>query len=418
MPLHARFRASTSLLFFAALAFGVALAALGGGQTALANSTGTLVPTGQGHYSAWTPNSGSSEVDAIDDGTCGTGDGMWITGSYGTPSSSFTLDLSSMPKHALMQGIDVTICYSDSDGVTLPTVTPFIRRSNTDFLGAGIDPTDTAGTVSVTRHWDLSDAEPINGLEIGVKHVGLIGQVKVWAMWAVITWNPAPTPVPPVPPPTVSPSVITLPPGLPTFHLGQAVEWQTDVTVPPGNIHPLRFVQTWDAAVVLSGPASTAMLLGGASLPCTTSNVFQCTFGVGGGTFRFNLRMVVQSATACSSTSDIAVKTDYPPFLQLGEAHSTISLNGGCPTPTPTATASSTSTSIPTATGTSPGSSATATGTSALSTSTPTGTTGSNTSTTTPGGATTTPTPTPTGTPSVSKPYHLRTMQLARDGTN
>ena len=415
MPLHAKFRASTSLLLLAAVAFGVALAALSGSQAALAGSTGILVPVSQGYYSGWNESGGGSEVAAIDDGTCGAGDGFWITGQYYTnQSSSYTLDLSSVPFNAPIRDLAVTVCYSDADGTDLlQTVTPFVRVAGADTPGTGIDPKGSTTMQSTTQHFYATGWLRTTPVEIGLKDVGFIGRVKVHAMWAVATYDP---------PPTFTMENTTLAGVAPPYPQGQTFDWQSVVTISQTNSYPAELIHTWDPAVF--GTAVTASYSGPGVMHCSGGSQLSCTFGsYVKGTFTFYVRLQVKSAEACSSQSSITVNLNTPegPVLVL-QAHPTVSLNGGCATPTPTATATSPATSAPTSATTSASSIPTATGTSALSTSTPTstGTTGSNTSTTTPGTGTATPTATPTstGTPSVPKPYHLRAMELARDGSN
>lgn len=417
MPLRAKFGVSTSLLFLAAVAFGVSLLALGGSRTALANTTGQLIPTGQGYYSGWNESGGGSEVAAIDDGTCGTGDGFWITGQYNTQQySSYTLDLSSVPFNAPIRDLAVTVCYSDADGTDLlQTVTPFIRVAGSDTMGAGIDPKGSTAIQSVTQHFYATGWLRTTPVEIGLRDVGFIGRVKVWAMWAVATYDP---------PPTFTMENTTLAGVAPPYAQGQTFDWQSVVNISEINSYQAELVQTWDNSVF--GTAVTGSCSGPGIVHCSGGSQFKCTFGsYGKGTYTCYVRLQVKSAEACSSQSSITVNLNTPEGLVLVlQAQPTVSLNGGCSTPTPMPTATLAATSAPTSTtisATATGSSPSPTGTSALPTSTPTGTSASN-STTTPGATTPTPTPTatptPTGTPSGPRPFKLRTLQLARDGTN
>src|SRR5690349_18585591 len=78
-------------------------------STVAALQVGPVSPVSQGIDQNWTPVNAADEVSAVNETTCGAGDGDWIVG--GNPyKSSFQLQLSALPPGALITSVDLTLC--------------------------------------------------------------------------------------------------------------------------------------------------------------------------------------------------------------------------------------------------------------------------------------------------------------------
>ena len=192
-------RTALALGTFGACFLGLLVALAASGQEpARATTTGQLIPYAQALHSSWNQNAGPSEVAAIDDGVCGAGDGLYITGFQA--KSSYLVDLSGPgnvpPGGSIIKSVDVTVCYSDDDSSDLSQAfAPFIRITTQDIFGSVIDPHGSTAIVSATQHFDIPDQQLIElEMAIGVDDRGFFGRTRVYAIWATVEYGPPNTP--------------------------------------------------------------------------------------------------------------------------------------------------------------------------------------------------------------------------------
>lgn len=79
-----------------------------------ADTTGELLPNGDGTYTQWTPGTGSTHFNLVDDTECG---GLGVGGDYVETSTtgnrdSYTLPTTSIPDGSAITGVTITPCLS------------------------------------------------------------------------------------------------------------------------------------------------------------------------------------------------------------------------------------------------------------------------------------------------------------------
>jgi hypothetical protein len=389
---------------FATLVLGVAASLFAlHTPTARALQVGPVSPVSQGNDSNWTEHNAPNEVSAVNQTTCGAGDGNWITG--GNPyKSSYQLQLTSLPPGALVTSVDLTLCYSDDNATVdgFETIIPFVRMAGGEYKGTALHSPGNMTPVTNTQTFNI----PSSGvLEVGVQDTGYLAQsrLRVYAIWAVVHYSS---------PPSVT-VALSVSGGTQPYEPGELFDWVIDVTVSPPGFASIALAGMFDASVITDFQTTTSQ---------GTCTVGLGNFGCGFSTsVQIRAHMGARVSPACETVLQVHVSSlGTVTGANLADGQTVLAVDAGCVPPTPTSTATNSPTATGTATLTPTRTSAataspTSTGTSALPTSTPTGPTGASTSTPTAGGGT--PTATPTVPPLSARPFRLRGMEIARDGT-
>lgn len=156
----------------------VYLADSDGGQDFLNDLKGeTILPTGAGNYSGWTPLSGSN-YQMVDDpassAPCPDGDTTYNSAGTATTKDSFVYgDLT--PTTAVIHGVQVEM-YARKDDAGVRELRPFVRLNGTDYFGGTIELSDTYTyyryiwelNPETSAAWTVSE---INGAEFGYELV-------------------------------------------------------------------------------------------------------------------------------------------------------------------------------------------------------------------------------------------------------
>ena len=410
MPRHSSRRPrriAPSILAGAAAILGLGLFLLNAGSATVAHgATVNLVPTSEpGTQNFWVSNTGGDKVQAVNEGNCSPGDADWITGNNAT-SDSFEIRYPFEPYSAI-SSIQLFVCYGDdnsSDDFQALTVDAH-TDAYTDTFSLNAKGNMTPTTYSKT--WTFSGRQSYHSsLRFTLTDHGFLAssRTRVYAMWAVVTYEPPP-------PPTITIQDA----GSPPYSVGQPLAFNLDVTLFSSS-RQLDLVTTWDPKVLLLTSPVFSPTFGGCpgylgKLTCTITMYT-------GGTFLSTIRMQVLSADACEASLSASL-IDHVSGATVASSSDTVSLNGGCSTPTATPT----DTATPTATSTPPSSTSTTTTspTSPTAPTTTTSTTATATNSTTATGTATTPTPTPSPSPTPtpaggSLHNKLRAAFLARDG--
>jgi hypothetical protein len=158
---------------------------------ALASTTASIIPTGVGTYSAWTPSTGATHYTLVDETTCnGTTDyvSTTVTGSR----DSYAVSLGSIPDGSTVTAIAVTPCASKSKSSGSSVMNVFYRMngSNSADAGAysltGTTPTALAATnytgLSITKNASTT-------LEIGAILTSGTGGARLSQIATVITYS-------------------------------------------------------------------------------------------------------------------------------------------------------------------------------------------------------------------------------------
>ncbi len=152
-----------------------------------ASATGTLIPTGNGFYTAWT-NTYTSVDDQVGSESCSSSDSVISTGTNSRESD--TVSLSSIPNGATITSVDITP-YDRGDAATGGTYQTFARLNGTDLdSGANITTTSISGCNPRTaQNIDVADTVKSGAttLEIGVlKTAANTNAVRVGVLRAVV----------------------------------------------------------------------------------------------------------------------------------------------------------------------------------------------------------------------------------------
>lgn len=136
------------------------LIALGVVVVALASTTSSLLPTGAGNYSAWTPSTGATHYTLVDETTCnGTTD--YVSTSGVGNRDSYTVSLASVPDGAIITGISVAPCASKTTNNKAASMSVFYRLNGSNsadssaYVLSGATPVELSATsytgLSVTK---------------------------------------------------------------------------------------------------------------------------------------------------------------------------------------------------------------------------------------------------------------------------
>lgn len=188
---------------------GIALASLalfiGSTFTANAAVTGTLLPTSDGTYTAWTPSAGVTHFTLVDEAPCnGTTDYVWTKGAGNR--DSFGVSLSSVPLGATITNISIVPCASrDANGGGSSVLNVFYRYNGVNSSDQGSYALTGTTPVSLgASTWSgLSFVKTSTStLEIGAVYTSGTKGARVSRIGTVLTYTP--------PPPTVTTSSSTI----------------------------------------------------------------------------------------------------------------------------------------------------------------------------------------------------------------
>lgn len=168
---------------------------------AYASVTSSILPTGAGAYSAWTPSTGTTHYTLVDETSCnGTTDHVSTT-SVGA-KDSYVVSLSSVPNGATITGVSVTPCASKIKNSGTVTMSLFYRANGVDSANGAAYTLSGATPVvlSATNYSGLSISKNASTtLEVGAVLVsGTIG-ARLSQIGTVITYV-----MPPVTPTNVT----------------------------------------------------------------------------------------------------------------------------------------------------------------------------------------------------------------------
>lgn len=104
--------------------------ALGVVAVAVASTSSSLLPTGVGNYSAWTPSTGSTHYTLVDETTCN-GSTDYVSTNTLNNRDSYSVSLSSIPDGSLITGISITPCASRNTNKA-STMAVFYRLNSVD----------------------------------------------------------------------------------------------------------------------------------------------------------------------------------------------------------------------------------------------------------------------------------------------
>ncbi len=183
-----------SRAFFISFA-GLVLFACSG--VASAATTGTLYPTADGTYTAWTPKSGSTHYTQVDETTCnGTTD--YVSTATTGNRDSYTVSLSGIPSGSTITDIQLTPCASrNSSGGGSATMNVFYRFEGVNSADAGAYAL-TGTTPSALAATNFSSLSHVKGsgssLEVGAIYTSGTKGARLSRLATVITYTPLAAP--------------------------------------------------------------------------------------------------------------------------------------------------------------------------------------------------------------------------------
>ncbi len=163
------------------------------GKSAYADTTGTLLPSGEGAYMQWAPSTGSSHYAVVDESSCNGNTDFNRETTVGQ-RDSYALNLTSIPNGATITQISITPCASKNTAGGINTTFDVFYRLNgvnsadmPGYMLTGTTPTPLA----VTNYTGLSIVKGVTTtLEIGGIYTAGNKGVKLSQIGAVITYNP------------------------------------------------------------------------------------------------------------------------------------------------------------------------------------------------------------------------------------
>lgn len=112
-----------------------------------AATTGVVLPSGAGNYSAWTPSTGATHFTLVDESSCnGTTD--YVSTTVNGNRDSFSTSVSAVPNGAVITSISLTPCASKSANSGTANLSVFYRLN-------GVNSADSATYI-------LSGTKPVN----------------------------------------------------------------------------------------------------------------------------------------------------------------------------------------------------------------------------------------------------------------
>ena len=173
------------------------LLSLGSVIVAFATSSASLVPTGVGTYSAWTPSTGSTHYTLVDETSCnGTTD--YVSATIAGNRDSYAVSVAGVPDGSLITGISITSCASKSASSGTANMSVFYRLNGTNgadgaaYALSGTKPVD----LTATNYTGLSVTKTSSTmLEVGSVFVSGTTGARLSRIATVITY----TTIPPIP---------------------------------------------------------------------------------------------------------------------------------------------------------------------------------------------------------------------------
>ncbi len=161
---------------------------------AFASTTASIVPTGAGNYSAWTPSTGTTHYTLVDESSCnGTTDYVSTTGAGNR--DSYSVSLASVPNGASITGISITPCASKDATSGTANMSVFYRLNGVDsadgaaYALSGKTPVGLSATnytgLSVTKNASTT-------LEIGAVRVSGTTGARLSRIATVVTYITTP----------------------------------------------------------------------------------------------------------------------------------------------------------------------------------------------------------------------------------
>jgi hypothetical protein len=174
------------------------LALLSTFAVAYAVSSGTLLPTGAGNYSAWTPSTGAVHYTLVDEASCnGTTD--YVSTIVVNNRDSFTVSLAGIPDGAVITAIAVAPCASKGAGGGTDTMKVFYRLNgvnsadSSSYTLSGTTPTNLATTTYSSL---LVSKAATTTLEAGAVYISGTKGARLSRLATIVTYVVAPTSAP------------------------------------------------------------------------------------------------------------------------------------------------------------------------------------------------------------------------------
>ena len=164
-------------------------------QLAFAASTGSILPSSEGAYLQWTPNTGIGHYTTVDEPTCNGTTDYNSTNTVGN-RDSYGVSLASVPDGATITAIQITPCASrNKGGAGSSAMNVFYRYNGINSADAGsYSLTGTTPTLlGTTTFSGLSLAKSVSSsLEIGAVLSAGIKGARLSQVAVAITYTPAP----------------------------------------------------------------------------------------------------------------------------------------------------------------------------------------------------------------------------------
>ena len=123
----------------------------GSAAIVFASTTATILPTGVGAYSTWTPSTGTTHYTLVDESSCnGTTD--YVSTTVNGNRDSYAVSVSSVPNGSVITGISLTPCASKTTSSGTSNMAVFYRLNGTNSADS------TTYTLSGTKPVDLSSS--------------------------------------------------------------------------------------------------------------------------------------------------------------------------------------------------------------------------------------------------------------------
>lgn len=168
---------------------------------ALATSTSSLLPTSDGAYSSWTPSTGSTHYNLVNESICDSLTSYVSTSATGN-RDSYPVSLSSIPNGATITDITITPCASKLSGLGNSSMSLFYRLNgtnsgdSTEYTLTKNKPFDLAGTtysgLNISKNASTT-------LEIGSVLVSGTAGARLSRLETVITYTVSTTTPPSTP---------------------------------------------------------------------------------------------------------------------------------------------------------------------------------------------------------------------------
>lgn len=178
-------------LFFLLLSFVIFMLTV---RQSFASTTATLLPTSEGTYQQWSPNSGSGHYTRVDDATCN-GNTDFVRETTTGQRDSYGISLTSIPSGATISAIEIFPCASkNTSGGTNTTFNVFYRLNGADSADAGgysLSTTTPADLTSTVFSGLSTVKDGSTTLEIGGVFTAGNRGAKMSRMGVIVTYTEA-----------------------------------------------------------------------------------------------------------------------------------------------------------------------------------------------------------------------------------